>query len=50
MAGGFFWSIRSQKKSLRKVRNDYVNAMAVDVEDDEPDDDGDDDENHDDRT
>jgi hypothetical protein len=29
---------------LQKVRRDYVNAMAVDVEDDEPDDDGEEDE------
>jgi hypothetical protein len=40
----FFLTDQATRTSLRSVRRDYVNAMAVDVEDDEPDDDGDDDE------
>jgi hypothetical protein len=40
----FFLTDQASRTSLRKVRRDYVNAMAVDVEDDEPDDDGDEDE------
>jgi hypothetical protein len=40
---GFFLTDQTSKRSLRDVRRDYVNAMAVDSEDDEPDDDGDDD-------
>jgi hypothetical protein len=39
----FFLTDQASRRSLRNVRGDYVNAMAVDVEDD-PDDDGDDDE------
>ena len=41
----FFLTDQASRRSLRSVRRDYVNAMAVDVEDDEPEDDGDDDEN-----
>jgi hypothetical protein len=37
----FFLTDQTSRRSLRAVRRDYVNAMAVDVEDDEPDDDGD---------
>jgi hypothetical protein len=40
----FFLTDQTSRRSLRAVRRDYVNAMAVDVEDDEPDDDGDEDE------
>ena len=40
----FFLTDQASRRSLRAVRRDYVNAMAVDVEDDEPGDDGDDDE------
>jgi hypothetical protein len=40
----FFLTDPSSRRSLRIVRQDYINAMAVDVEDDEPDDDGDEDE------
>jgi len=40
----FFLTDQTDRPSLRSVRRDYVNAMAVDVEDDEPDDDGDEDE------
>ncbi|MFN8176406.1 MAG: DUF262 domain-containing protein [bacterium] len=40
----FFLTDQASRTSLRTVRRDYVNAMAVDVEEDEPDDDGDDDE------
>jgi hypothetical protein len=40
----FFLTDQASRRSLRAVRRDYVNAMAVDVEDDEPDDDGDEDE------
>lgn len=42
----FFLVDQASRRSLRAVRRDYVNAMAVDVEDDDPDDDGDDDEGH----
>lgn len=45
MNGWWFFLIdQASGTSLRRVRRDYVNAMAVDVEDDEPDDDGDEDE------
>jgi hypothetical protein len=40
----FFLVDQSSERSLRAVRLDYVNAMAVDVEDDDADEDGDDDE------
>jgi len=40
----FFLTDQTSRRSLRDVRRDYVNAMAVDAEDDEPDDDGDEDE------
>jgi hypothetical protein len=40
----FFLTDQASRRSLRTVRRDYVNAMAVDVEDDEADDDGDEDE------
>jgi uncharacterized protein DUF262/uncharacterized protein DUF1524/RAMA domain-containing protein len=40
----FFLTDQASRRSLRAVRRDYVNTMAVDVEDDEPDDDGDEDE------
>ncbi len=40
----FFLTDQASRQSLRTVRRDYVNAMAVDVEDDEADDDGDEDE------
>jgi Protein of unknown function DUF262/Protein of unknown function (DUF1524)/Restriction Enzyme Adenine Methylase Associated len=40
----FFLTDQASRHSLRTVRRDYVSAMAVDVEDDEPDDDGDEDE------
>jgi Protein of unknown function DUF262/Protein of unknown function (DUF1524)/Restriction Enzyme Adenine Methylase Associated len=40
---GFFLTDQTSRRSLRDVRRDYVNAMAVDAEDDEADDDGDDD-------
>jgi hypothetical protein len=40
----FFLTDQASRRSLRAVRSDYVNAMAVDVDDDEPDDDGDEDE------
>jgi hypothetical protein len=40
----FFLTDQASRQSLRRVRDDYVNAMAVDVEDDEPDDDVDEDE------
>jgi hypothetical protein len=40
----FFLTDQVSRRSLRTVRRDYVNAMAVDVEDDEPDEDGDEDE------
>src|SRR5687768_9249147 len=40
-----FLTDQASRRSLRSVRRDYVNAMAVDVEDDEPDDDGDEEEN-----
>jgi hypothetical protein len=38
----FFLTDQANRTSLRKIRRDYVNAMAVDAEDDEPDDDDDD--------
>jgi hypothetical protein len=40
----FFLVDQSTRRSLRAVRHDYVNAMAVDAEDDEADEDGEDDE------
>jgi hypothetical protein len=45
MNGWWFFLIdQASRTSLRTVRRDYVNAMAVDAEDDEPDEDGDEDE------
>jgi hypothetical protein len=38
---GFFITDQASRTSLRKIRRDYVNAMAVDEEDDEPDEDDD---------
>ncbi len=38
----FFLTDQANRISLRKIRRDYVNAIAVDAEDDEPDDDDDD--------
>ena len=40
----FFLTDETPRRSLRAVRRDYVNAMAVDVDDDDPEDDGDEDE------
>jgi hypothetical protein len=40
----FFLVDQASRRSLTAVRRDYTNAMAVDVEDDEPDDDADEDE------
>jgi Restriction Enzyme Adenine Methylase Associated len=37
----FFLTDQASRHSLQKVRRDYVNAMALDVEDDEADDDED---------
>jgi len=37
----FFLTDQANRTSLRKIRRDYVNTMAVDEEDDEPDDDDD---------
>jgi hypothetical protein len=37
----FFLTDQASRTSLRKIRRDYVSAMAVDEEDDEPDDDDD---------
>jgi hypothetical protein len=39
----FFLTDQASGQSLRRVRDAYVNAMAVDIEADEPDDDGDED-------
>lgn len=39
---GFFLIDQSTRRSLRNVRRDYIDSMAVDAEDDEPDDDDDD--------
>jgi hypothetical protein len=39
----FFLTDQTPPRTLRQVRREYVNAMAVDVEDDEPDDDDDED-------
>ena len=39
----FFLVDQASRRSLRSVRRDYVNQLAVDVEDDEADDDGDED-------
>ena len=38
----FFLTDQSSRRSLRNVRRDYVENMAVDAEDDEPDDEDDD--------
>ena len=38
----FFLTDQASRTSLRAIRHDYVNTMAVDDEDDEPDDDDDD--------
>jgi hypothetical protein len=40
--GWWFFLTDQASRSLQRVRRDYVNTMAVDVEDDEPEDDGDD--------
>lgn len=40
----FFLTDQNSKRSLRSVRRDYLNSMAMDTADDEADDDGDDDE------
>jgi hypothetical protein len=40
----FFLTDQASRQSLQRVRRDYVNAMAVDVDDDEPDDEGEEDE------
>jgi hypothetical protein len=40
----FFLTDQVSQRSLRNVRQEYVDAVAVDAQDDEPDDDGDDDE------
>jgi hypothetical protein len=40
----FFLTDQASRRSLGNVRRDYVNAMAVDAEDDEPDEEGDEDE------
>jgi Protein of unknown function (DUF1524)/Protein of unknown function DUF262/Restriction Enzyme Adenine Methylase Associated len=40
----FFLTDQASRRTLRQVRRDYVNAMAVDVEDELEDDDGDEDE------
>jgi len=40
----FFVTDQTSRRSLRTVRREYVDAVAVDVDDDEPDDDADDDE------
>jgi hypothetical protein len=40
----FFLTDQVSQRSLKSVRRDYVESMAMDAEDDEPDDDGDDDE------
>jgi hypothetical protein len=40
----FFLVDQASRRSLRDVRRDYIDALAVDVEDDEADDEGDDDE------
>jgi hypothetical protein len=37
----FFLTDQASRQTLRRVRDDYVSAMAVDVEDDEADDDED---------
>jgi hypothetical protein len=41
---GFFLTDQASRRTLRQVRRDYVNAMAVEVEDELEDDDGDEDE------
>jgi hypothetical protein len=40
----FFLTDQASRRTLQRVRRDYVNAMAVDVEDELEDDDGDEDE------
>jgi hypothetical protein len=40
----FFLTDQASQRSLRSVRRDYIDAMAVDAQDDEPDDDVDEDE------
>jgi hypothetical protein len=40
----FFVTDQTSKRSLGDIRRDYVDALAVDAEDDEADDDGSDDE------
>jgi hypothetical protein len=40
----FFLTKQGTDRSLRSVRGDYIDAMAVDAQDDEPDDDVDEDE------
>jgi len=40
----FFLTDQGSERSLRSVRRDYIDAMAVDAQDDEPDDDVDEDE------
>jgi len=40
----FFLTDQVSQRSLRNVRRDYIDAMAVDAQDDEPDDDLDEDE------
>jgi hypothetical protein len=40
----FFLTDQASERSLRSVRRDYIDAMAVDAQDDEPDDDVDEDE------
>ena len=40
----FFLTDQSSRRSLKTARQDYIDAMAVDAEDDEADDDGDDEE------
>ena len=39
----FFLTDQASRRSLRTVRRDYVDTMAVDAEDDEPDDGADED-------
>ena len=39
----FFLVEQSSRRSLHDVRNDYIDTMAMDAEDDDPDDEGDDD-------
>jgi hypothetical protein len=39
----FFLTDQASERSLRSIRRDYIDAMAVDADDDEQDDDGDED-------